>query len=40
MAKVDRAVAAGILQIANSAETPKWSDSPQTEAWRKAGNAP
>jgi len=40
MAKVDRAVAAGILLIANSIETPKWSDTPQTEAYRKARTPP
>jgi hypothetical protein len=37
MAKVDRAVAAGILQIADAPEPPKWSDTPQTAAWRRAG---
>jgi hypothetical protein len=37
MARVDRAVAAGILQVANAAETPKWSGEPQTARYRQAG---
>ncbi len=36
MAKVDRAIAAGIIQIANAAQPPKWSGDPQTARYRQA----
>jgi len=35
MAKVDRAVAAGVVRIADAAERPKWSEIRETEAWRR-----
>jgi hypothetical protein len=38
MAKVDRGVAAGLLDIANSSQTPKWNDSKSTAPYRGAGN--
>jgi hypothetical protein len=36
MARVDKAVAAGILEIANRPEAPKWSEIPETARWRKS----
>ncbi len=36
MARVDRAIAAGILQIADAPQPPKWTATPQTARWRKA----
>jgi hypothetical protein len=37
MAKVDRGVAAGILQVANDPDTPKWSDAKGAGIYREAG---
>jgi hypothetical protein len=36
MAKVDRGVAAGVLEIADAPEPPKWSDVKQTVPYRRA----
>ena len=36
MARVDRAVAAGLIRIANAAERPAWTDAAATEPYRKA----
>jgi hypothetical protein len=37
MARVDRAVAAGIVQLANGPEVPKWSDAKGAGVYREAG---
>jgi len=37
MAKVDRAVAAGVLQLANTTTVPKWSESAEAAVYREAG---
>jgi len=37
MAKVDRGIAAGLLELANGAERPKWSDSKAAATYRDAG---
>jgi hypothetical protein len=37
MAKVDRAVAAGLLGLANTDAAPLWSNSKETQPYRQAG---
>jgi hypothetical protein len=37
MAKVDRGVAAGLLEVADAPDPPRWSDVPQTKLYRNAG---